>query len=87
VREWLTSLRRDGYQRIGWCLSDCLGVERDTYGPGVGRTFLISMGTRVMRPDLQADYMLEVFEAARIPPTRASLAHGNHATDEDHRGA
>lgn len=58
VRDYLTSLKWDGYPRLGTWLHTYLGVERSTYASAIGRMFMIALVARVMRPGCQANYML-----------------------------
>ena len=58
LREWLSSLRWDGHERIGDWLTYYLGAERTAYTQAVGRAWLISAVARVFEPGCQADHML-----------------------------
>lgn len=58
VRDYLSALEWDGEQRIRGWLSRYLGVEGCAYADEIGRLFLISLVTRVMRPGCKVDYML-----------------------------
>jgi predicted P-loop ATPase len=58
LTEWLESLQWDGEKRLSKWLTTYLGVPSSPLAAAMGRKFLISAVSRVMRPGCKADHML-----------------------------
>lgn len=58
-REWLTSLKWDGTERLETWLQDVYGVTKDNrgYHAAVGRCWFVSMVARIMDPGCKVDTM------------------------------
>lgn len=58
AKQWLTSLKWDGTQRLFTWLSPATGVEDNAYNRGTGTQWFIQIADRIMNPGCIADYML-----------------------------
>ena len=58
VRDYLTSLKWDGIERLDMWLVDFLGAEDTLYVRAIGRRWLISAVARAIKPGVKADHML-----------------------------
>lgn len=58
VRDWLSGLKWDGYERIGTDLPPLLGHAQDSFAAVLVRRWLISAVARAMRPGCKVDNVL-----------------------------
>jgi hypothetical protein len=58
VRDYLSSLRWDGVERLETWLSIYLGAKNTPYTRAIGRMFMVSAVARILQPGCKCDYMM-----------------------------
>jgi predicted P-loop ATPase len=83
LREYLDSLKWDGFKRLNSWLHEYLGAAPNEYHAAIGEMFMISMVARILKPGCKVDHMLVLEgEQGKMKSTACrTIAGGDYFSD------